>query len=51
MRQCCEVFAEGVRDRIDLGALATLNSFNLDVIAALARIAKAKGDMFSCQDA
>lgn len=48
MRQACEVFAQGVRDRCDLGALATLNSYNLDVIAALARIARAKKEMFSC---
>lgn len=50
MRRCCEIFAEGVRDRVDLGALAVLNSYNLDVITALARIALAKGEMFSCQD-
>ena len=50
MRKACEAFAEGVRDRCDLGALATLNSYNLDVIAAYARISRAKGEMFSCQD-
>ncbi|MAE64065.1 MAG: hypothetical protein CMJ18_07295 [Phycisphaeraceae bacterium] len=50
MRTCCEIYAQGVRDRVDLGALATLNCYNLDVIAALARIAKAKGDMFSCRE-
>lgn len=50
MRRSCEVFAEGVCDRIDLGALASLNSYNLDVLAALARVARAKGDMFSCRE-
>ena len=50
MRRACEIFAEGVRDRCDLGALATLNSYNLDVVAALARIARAKEEMFSCID-
>ena len=50
MRKACETFSEGVRDRCDLGALATLNSYNLDVIAAYARIGRAKGEMFSCQD-
>ncbi len=50
MRRACEVFAHGVVDRCDLGALATLNSFNLDPIAALARLARAKADMFSCRE-
>jgi len=50
MRRACEVFAEGVRDRCDLGALASLNSYNLDVTAALARVARAKEEMFSCID-
>ena len=50
MRQACETFAEGVRDRNDLGALATLNHYNLDVVAAIAEIARAGGDMYSCLD-
>ena len=50
MRQACEIFAQGVRDRCDLGALATLNSYNLDVIAALARIAHAQEQMFSVRE-
>ena len=50
MRQACETFAEGVRDRCDLGALATLNSYNLEVVAALARIARAKSEMFSVRE-
>jgi len=50
MRQACETFAQGVRDRCDLGALATLNCYNYDVVAAMARIVKAKGEMFSVHE-
>ena len=50
MRLACETFAEGVRDRCDLGALASLNCYNLDVVDALARITRAKADMFSCRE-
>ena len=50
MRQACETFAQGVRDRCDLGALVSLNSYNLDVIAALARIARAQEEMFSVRE-
>ncbi len=47
MRKACETFAEGVRDRVDLGALATLNIFNLDVVDALACIVRRRASMFS----
>ena len=50
MRQACEVFAEGVRDRNDLGALATLNNYNLDVVAAIAEMAHAAAEMLCCRD-
>ena len=50
MRKACDTWAEGVRDRCDLGALASLNSHSLDIIAALARIARAKEGMFSTID-
>ena len=42
MRNACEAFAEGVRDRCGLGALATLNSYWLDVADAYATVAKAR---------
>ncbi len=48
MRSACETFAQGVRDRCDLGALAALNHYNFDAISALARLARAKSQMFSC---
>ena len=47
MRRACETFAEGVRDRCDLGALATLNHYNLDAVSALKTIATAEASMFS----
>jgi hypothetical protein len=42
MRRACEAFAEGVRDRCDLGALATLNNYRLDPVNAYAVIAETK---------
>jgi len=50
MRRCCETFAEGVRDRNDLAALATLNSYNLDIVSAIADSAWAASEMYSCVD-
>lgn len=50
MRQACATFAEGVRDRNDLGALATLNAYSLDVVSAIAQVALADGGMYSCID-
>ena len=46
MQQACETFAQGVRDRCDLGALATLNHYNLDAVNALKTIATAEASMF-----
>ena len=50
MRRACEVFAQGVRDRCDLGALAVLNDYNLDVVVALARKARAEDEQFACRE-
>ena len=50
MRQACETFAEGVRDRCDLGALATLNHYELDVVNALKTIATIEASGFSLSE-
>ena len=50
MRRACTTFAEGVRDRCDLGALASLNSYSLDIVDALARLARAEASMFSLEE-
>ena len=50
MRKACETFAEGVMDRVDLGALAALNTFNLDAVEAIEHLVGLRSAMFSCTE-
>ncbi len=47
MRNACEAFAEGVLDRVDLGALAALNNFNLEIVETIACILGMRSSAFS----
>ena len=45
-RQSCETFAAGIRDRNDLGALAMLNHYGLDMMTSVATLTRNKADIF-----